>query len=293
MPDQVADAVWGEHPPSSWPTQVQICVGRLRKVFGAAAIETMAGGYRLTSGRRRGRCATGSSSSSRVGGRWRRRASRIGRPPTFDQGVGVVAGPSVRGAVDGWEPALSARRPGCEELRRSAEEESARCPVGRRRTPRGRRGGRGAGGGRAVAGAALGDPRPGAVPLRPSGRRVADAGSGAAGCWSSSWAIDPEPSWSSWRRRSFARTRRWSRPSSPSAATGECPYKGLAAYDVADADMFFGRDDEVGDLPGAVAVDAGAGGGRPVGVRQVVAGARRAGFRPWPADAIGGGDRAR
>ena len=48
MPDQVADAVWGEHPPSSWPTQVQICVGRLRKVLGAGAIETIAGGYRLT-----------------------------------------------------------------------------------------------------------------------------------------------------------------------------------------------------------------------------------------------------
>src|SRR6478736_1864114 len=48
MPDQVADAVWGERPPSTWPTQVQICVGRLRKVLGASAIETAAGGYRLT-----------------------------------------------------------------------------------------------------------------------------------------------------------------------------------------------------------------------------------------------------
>jgi DNA-binding SARP family transcriptional activator len=47
-PDQVADAVWGDRPPTSWPTQVQICVGRLRRALGAAAIETVAGGYRLT-----------------------------------------------------------------------------------------------------------------------------------------------------------------------------------------------------------------------------------------------------
>ena len=46
-PDEFAEALWGDLPPSSWPKQVQICIGRLRKVLGAAAIETVPGGYRL------------------------------------------------------------------------------------------------------------------------------------------------------------------------------------------------------------------------------------------------------
>src|SRR5262245_35851655 len=48
LPEEFAEALWGERPPSSWPKQVQICIGRLRKVLGAEAIETVAGGYRLT-----------------------------------------------------------------------------------------------------------------------------------------------------------------------------------------------------------------------------------------------------
>ena len=47
-PAQFADALWGDSPPGSWPKQVQICIGRLRRVLGSAAIETTAGGYRLT-----------------------------------------------------------------------------------------------------------------------------------------------------------------------------------------------------------------------------------------------------
>jgi DNA-binding SARP family transcriptional activator len=45
--DALADAVWAERPPSTWPKQVQACVGRLRKVLGSAAIETTAAGYVL------------------------------------------------------------------------------------------------------------------------------------------------------------------------------------------------------------------------------------------------------
>lgn len=43
----VADAVWAGEPPASWAKQVQICVARLRKALGAGAIETVSGGYRL------------------------------------------------------------------------------------------------------------------------------------------------------------------------------------------------------------------------------------------------------
>jgi DNA-binding SARP family transcriptional activator len=43
-PAQIADAVWGESPPGAWPKQVQICVGRIRRALGSAAIDTTAGG---------------------------------------------------------------------------------------------------------------------------------------------------------------------------------------------------------------------------------------------------------
>src|SRR6187402_1822165 len=106
--------------PIKWPTQVQICVGRLRKVLGAGAIETIAGGYRLTLNGdevdvdrfeqfvEQGRALAATAEPDRAAailtkalGLWR------GRP--FED-------------VDGWEPALrDAAR--LEELRRSAEEE--------------------------------------------------------------------------------------------------------------------------------------------------------------------------
>lgn len=46
-PEQLADAVWGDRPPASWPKNLQGCVSRLRKLLGPDAIETSAQGYRL------------------------------------------------------------------------------------------------------------------------------------------------------------------------------------------------------------------------------------------------------
>ncbi|MEP6760886.1 MAG: BTAD domain-containing putative transcriptional regulator [Sporichthyaceae bacterium] len=45
--EQLADALWGEYPPPSWPKVVQGCVARLRLSIGRQAIETTSGGYRL------------------------------------------------------------------------------------------------------------------------------------------------------------------------------------------------------------------------------------------------------
>jgi DNA-binding SARP family transcriptional activator len=38
--ERLADALWGETPPPSWPKVVQGCVVRLRKSLGARAIAT-------------------------------------------------------------------------------------------------------------------------------------------------------------------------------------------------------------------------------------------------------------
>ena len=79
-------------------------------------------------------------------------------------------------------------------------------------------------------------------------------------------------------RRSCARTPTLAAPRRAAGDLArECPYKGLAPYDVGDADRFFGRDAEVAACLERLRGEPAAGRGRPVGVRQVVAGARRAG----------------
>lgn len=45
--DELIDALWHDHPPASAAKNLQSCVVRLRKALGAQAIETMAEGYRL------------------------------------------------------------------------------------------------------------------------------------------------------------------------------------------------------------------------------------------------------
>ena len=46
-PGELADAVWGEAPPKTWPKQVQIAIGRLRRHPDVPVITTADGGYRL------------------------------------------------------------------------------------------------------------------------------------------------------------------------------------------------------------------------------------------------------
>jgi DNA-binding SARP family transcriptional activator len=45
--ERLADALWGERPPATWPKVIHGCVARLRKVLGVASIETLRQGYRL------------------------------------------------------------------------------------------------------------------------------------------------------------------------------------------------------------------------------------------------------
>ncbi|MEO6414007.1 MAG: BTAD domain-containing putative transcriptional regulator [Pedococcus sp.] len=45
--EALAEALWGEQVPASWPKVVQGCVSRLRKVLGSPAIATSGSGYRL------------------------------------------------------------------------------------------------------------------------------------------------------------------------------------------------------------------------------------------------------
>ena len=42
--ERLADALWGDSPPKSWPKVVQGCVMRLRRVLGESAVATTTGG---------------------------------------------------------------------------------------------------------------------------------------------------------------------------------------------------------------------------------------------------------
>ncbi|MDN4478858.1 BTAD domain-containing putative transcriptional regulator [Demequina sp. SYSU T00039] len=46
-PERIAEAVWGDAPPATWPKQLQAAIGRLRKALGPDAIATTPAGYRI------------------------------------------------------------------------------------------------------------------------------------------------------------------------------------------------------------------------------------------------------
>ncbi len=240
MPDQVADALWGAYPPPSWPTQVQICVARLRKVLGAAAIDTASGGYRLTLGGdevdldrfeqlvAKGRASAAAGDPERAVTAFSK-ALALWRGRPFDE-------------LDGWEPARNeAAR--LAELHRNIEEEVlvTRLATGEHREV-----------------AAAAESLVAAEPLRE--RRWAILALAQYRCGRQADAL-----------RSLARARRvlvdevgidpgselvaleaaflrqddsLVAPAIPAVA-GDCPYKGLAAYNLHDAEMFFGRESEV------------------------------------------------
>ena len=65
--ERLADALWGERPPTSWNKVVQGCVVRLRKLLGPGAIETLPQGYRLGPGATtRSTCVISSGCSARA-----------------------------------------------------------------------------------------------------------------------------------------------------------------------------------------------------------------------------------
>jgi DNA-binding SARP family transcriptional activator/WD40 repeat protein len=239
--DRLADALWGEEPPASWSKVVHGCVMRLRKSLGPAAIETTAGGYRLTVAGddldtqrfeamvERGRefAATGAPE---------RAASTLARALSLWRGAPFED-------LDGWDPRRSeAAR--LEELRRSAEEDllDARLASGEHREV-----------------AAEGEARVSEEPLRE--RRWATLALAQYRCGRQADAlrslqrarhtlvdqlgIDPGPELVALEAAILRQDPDLAGQREPLAISRQCPYQGLAPYDVADRDRFFGRDAEI------------------------------------------------
>ena len=131
-PDELVEAVWHGAPPRSWPKQVQICIGRLRKVLGATAIRTLPDGYRLDAAM----TVVDADEFEQLVERGRELA-RTGEPDrattTLARALALWRGQPF-GGLDGWDPArIEVAR--LEEVRRVAEEEllEARLAIGEHR----------------------------------------------------------------------------------------------------------------------------------------------------------------
>jgi DNA-binding SARP family transcriptional activator/WD40 repeat protein len=117
--EQLADALWGDAPPASWPKVVQGCIARLRKSLGREAIETVGHGYRLTVPASELDAASFERSVERI-----QELLTLGEPHRavylVDQALSWWRGrPLVE--VEDWEPGrIEAER--LEELRRDTEE---------------------------------------------------------------------------------------------------------------------------------------------------------------------------
>ena len=239
-PEHLAEALWGDDPPQSWRKQVQIRVSRLRKVLDEDAIETTADGYRLTL---EGADVDASQFERLVergrvlvaGGEPDRAAATYHRALALWQGAPLTD-------LDGWLPGRSeASR--LEELRGSAQEDwlVARLAAGEHRDV-----------------AAAAEPLVDEEPLRE--RRWAVLALAQYRCARQADAL-----------RTLARARRTlgevglepgvdlleleaailrhdpalAPATAPAVVSAACPYKGLAPYDRADSEAFFGRADEV------------------------------------------------
>ena len=238
--EQLADALWGDDPPQSWRKQVQIRVSRLRKVLDDHAIETSSDGYRLTLDAadvdasqferlvERGRVLVAGGEPDRAAATYHRALALWRGTPLTD--------------LDGWPPGRSeASR--LEELRRSAQEDwlVARLAAGEHREV-----------------AAAAEPLVDEEPLRE--RRWALLALAQYRCARQAEAL-----------RTLTRARRTlaevglepgvdlleleaailrqdpalAPVPAPAVVSAACPYKGLAPYDRADSEAFFGRADDV------------------------------------------------
>ncbi len=239
--EALADALWGEEQPASWAKVVHGCVVRLRKRLGAAAIESGSSGYRLT--------LSDEELDHRLFERLleRGREALSGGDPERSSYLVQEALDLWRGRVlvdlEEWEPGrveaerLEGLRMDAEELRVEAETRAghAQAVLEEART--------------LVAKAPFRERRWAllARALHQAGRQAEALGAlkRARAMLVDELGLDPG--------RELVELEQLLLRQDPSLAppgerevSADCPYRGLLPYDAADADSFFGRDDDVG-----------------------------------------------
>ena len=275
--ERLADALWGERPPTSWNKVVQGCVVRLRKLLGPGAIETSPQGYRLSCrddevDARRFERLLGRARELLTLGEPERAAYLIGEALALWRGRALVD-------LEGWGPGRTeAAR--LEELRLDAEElgidaalragRHGKCwPRQRRGSPRCRCGSIG-----------------GRCSRWRSTRRASRATRCApfiapARCSSTELGLDPGPDLVALEQAILRHDPALAPVTVASEPSTTCPYPGLVHYDVDDADLFFGRDADVAAClrrladAGVVTVIGPSGSGKSSLVRAGIAAALR------------------
>ncbi|HEY3924825.1 MAG TPA: BTAD domain-containing putative transcriptional regulator [Acidothermaceae bacterium] len=241
-PDRLADALWGEAPPKSWPKVVQGSMMRLRRALGPHAIETTSTGYRLSVPDDDVDTVRFERLVSRA-----RRFAAVREPAravtTFELALSLWRGPPFP-ELEGWD-AGRAEAARLTEVRRSTEEElvEARLAAGRpvEAVPEARR-------------LAAREPYREhrwallAVALYRSGRQreALDVIRGAASTLRDELGLDPGRELADLEQAVLQQDPVLLMVPDTFAGTGGlCPYKGLRPYGVDDADAFFGRDEAV------------------------------------------------
>ncbi|WP_426593204.1 BTAD domain-containing putative transcriptional regulator [Cellulomonas sp. McL0617] len=240
-PDELADAVWGDALPATWNKQVQSAVGRVRRAIGPAAIETTPAGYRLLVEPRTVDVTQFESEVSRA-----RMFAATGEPGraamVFDRALNLWDGPAFADLAS-WEPGRSqAQR--LEEVRRTVQEDllEARLAFGDNR-------GVAADAESAVRAEPLRERRWAVLALAQyRDSRQADALATlrrARRVLADELGIDPGAALVELERQVLRQDPRAAGVGQHADARATCPWKGLAAYDAADQEDFFGREDEV------------------------------------------------
>lgn len=280
--DRLAEAVWGERPPVSWRKVLHGCVARLRRVLGAAAIATVPDGYRIA--------VAASEIDACCFEQLLGRARELLVLDDADHAL-FVAGEALalwRGPalpeLEAWEPGrIEAGR--LAELRLDAEELRVEAALRA---------------GRHIEVLADAQAQVAAAPLRErrwallaqaqyrSGRQSEALASlrRARQVLSAELGLDPGPELADTERailRQDPSLRPVQRPPEESAA---CPYLGLIAYDVGDAEAFFGREADTAEClrrlaaTGVLVVVGASGSGKSSLVRAGVAATLRRQGRP-------------
>jgi WD40 repeat protein/DNA-binding SARP family transcriptional activator len=238
--EALADALWGEDLPASWSKVLQGCVVRLRKSLGSAAIVSAAHGYRLA--------LTDEELDHRMFERLleRAREARAGGDPArssylAQEALQLWRGPALPDLED-WEPGrvetvrLEGLRLDAEEVLVEAEIEAGRAREVLERA-------------RALVAHAPFRERRWALlarALHQSGRQPEALGAvtRARAMLVDEFGLDPGRELVELEAMLLRQDPSLS-PPTPAEVSATCPYRGLLPYDAADADSFFGREDDI------------------------------------------------
>ena len=273
--ESLAEAIWGEAPPPSWPKIVQGCVSRLRRTLGSDVIETAEHGYRLRVhvdhldhlrferlvGRARELLALGEPERAAY---LLREALDLWRGEPFTE-------------LNGWAPGLIELER-LVELHRDAEELYVEALVrsGRHQVVLGTAG-------RLVQEAPFRERRWGLLALAQyqdgRQREALDTLHRARAVMVNELGLDPGPDLSALEQAILRQDPSLAVRAVLPEPSADCPYPGLVAYDVRDAGSFFGREPDIEaclrhvDADGTLAIVGASGSGKSSLARAGVAAA--------------------